>query len=465
MSIEPEAATPAVRTQRAPAGEVRRDNGRTASLAVVVVLAFAVRVAWILYARFTPTLSDDAGRYDLLGRSLAHAAGYINPNGTTTLFWPPGYPFILAAVYRLSDDSVRAALVLNAMMAAATVALIYAIGRRAFGGRAAVIAALLYALLPSAIFYANETLSETAFTFVLMLGLWLLIESAARRSWALLAAAGVALGYASLVRGQAALLPLVALPFLWWSAEHPARGAPLSERDAGSGLRVLATIRQPVLRAVALGIVMLAVIAPWTARNYVESHSLVLISSNAGVDFYIGHSASADGRGRIVDELVFRYPRLSQPRAEAKISADGFREGAKYALRHPSSEVKLSARKVFYLWYRDREALRWTDGHDERHVLRAGVKSALGRVSDAYYWVVLALALVGIGRWLSFTRDLAGATRLLLVSLVAYWTLVHVAFFADPRFHAPVMPVLCLWAALPLSAAVERLRPRAASAP
>lgn len=473
MSLEREIAAPEDAAKRTPAFRHRR--GEAAWLIGIVALAFVVRLAWILYARFTPTINDDAGRYDLLGRSLAHAAGYINPNGTTTLFWPPGYPFILAATYRLFGDSVRAALVLNSLMATATVALLYAIGRRAFGARVALAGAGLYALLPSAIFYANVTLSETAFTFVLLLGFWLLTESAARRSWPLLLAAGVALGYASLIRGQAALLPLVALPFLWCSAPVPARtpqsaangddarangGAGSSAPTSAQALPVgdgPLRARGALLRALALGGVMLAVIAPWAIRNYVESRSPVLIATNAGVDFYIGHSAGADGRGRIVDELVFRYPELSEPRAEAKVSADGFREGLKYAAQHPLREVELSARKVFWLWYSDHEALRWTDGHGERHVLRAGVKSALTLTSDLYYWLLLALALTGIRRWLSFTRNLAAATRLLLVELVAYWTLAHVAFFADPRFHAPVMPVLCLWAAVAVISIAERV--------
>ncbi|MDE3094978.1 MAG: hypothetical protein KGK07_03145, partial [Chloroflexota bacterium] len=85
-----------------------------------------------------------------------------------------------------------------------------------------------------------------------------------------------------------------------------------------------------------------------------------------------------------------------------------------------------------------------------------GVKVALGGLSDVYYWLLIALALVGVRCWLSFPRGIAGATRLLLASLVAYWTLVHVAFFADPRFHAPITPVLCLWAAVALSWIVER---------
>jgi hypothetical protein len=71
---------------------------------------------------------------------------------------------------------------------------------------------------------------------------------------------------------------------------------------------------------------------------------------------------------------------------------------------------------------------------------------------------VLAFALAGVRRWLSFSRDDAGAVRLLLVSLAVYWTLVHVAFFADPRFHAPIMGVVCLWAGVGASAMVQTLR-------
>ncbi|HEX5478693.1 MAG TPA: glycosyltransferase family 39 protein [Dehalococcoidia bacterium] len=419
-----------------------------ATVAGIALLAFAVRLAFIAYARFVPTLNDDAGRYDLLGRSLAQAAGYVNPNGTTTLFWPPGYPFILAAVYRLSGDSVRAALVVNALLASGTVVLVYLIGRRAFDARTGLIAAALYALLPSAVFFADVTLSETAFTFVLLLGVWLIIEASLRRSAWLLVLAGVVVGYAALIRGQAALIPVVAVPFwAWIDGRSSDEVAGRKSRVAGRGWRESIAGRTAA-PFVVVGIAAAAVVAPWTIRNFVESGSPVVISTNAGVDFYIGHSAGADGHGRIVNELVFRYPNLSEPRAEAKISNDGFREGLSYAAHHPAREVTLAVRKVGILYYSDHEALRWVDGHAERHVFDVGMFHALSRLSDVYYWGLLVLALAGIVRWLSFPHGAAGGVRLLLVSIVVYWTLVHVAFFADPRFHAPIMPVVCLWAAV-----------------
>lgn len=401
----------------------------------VVALALVLRVAWVVAVRFTPTIADDAGRYDLLGRSLAAGGRYINPNGTTTMFWPPGYPFILAAIYKLyphwllADHTVRAALLVNALLGTATVALVYAIGARAFGRRTALLGALLTALFPSLIFFANETLSETAFTFLLMASLWLLIEAEARGRLLLLVLAGAVIGFAALVRGQAVLLPLVALPF-WWRTL------------AGSGTRSIVA-RRVLLRLAIVAVPALIVIAPWTARNYVESKSLVFISSNAGVDFYIGNSAGANGGGRKVDELVFRYPQLRGPRAEARVNADGFREGLSYAVHHPARDVTLAARKIVHLYATDGEAVRWTDGHGARRVMPPRLRRALITLSDVWYWAMLVLAAAGVAAWLSIRHPV----RLLLVCLVAYWTLVYVAFFGDPRFHAPIMPVLALWAA------------------
>jgi hypothetical protein len=446
------------RREVAAATARRRVFGRlNVPLLAIITVALAARVAWIAATDFRPTLIDDAGRYDLLGRSLADNAGFVNPNGHLTMYWPPGYPFILAALYKLyphwllADHTVKAALLLNALLGTATVALVYAIGVRAFGRKAALAGAAITALFPSLVFFAGVTLSETAFTFLLLLALWLLIEAEAR-DCRLLIVAGLVVGFASLVRGQALLLPLVALPF-WWASAHGHRQVRPGVTAATGATPVMEfedvsaqppAWRDLTMRLAVVGGLALLVVAPWTARNYVESHSLVLISSNSGVDFYIGHSAGADGRGRIVNDFVFRYPDLPPAEAEARISNDGFHDGLTYAVHHPLREVTLSARKVFFLYYRDRAAVDWIDSHGERHVLASSLQHALWLLSDAYYYAVIALAVVGVRRWFSL-RD---PVRLLLVSLAVYWTLVHVAFFADPRFHAPIMPVLALWAGM-----------------
>jgi 4-amino-4-deoxy-L-arabinose transferase-like glycosyltransferase len=420
----------------------RGDAGRDARRELIVVaglalLGLALRLTWIAYVDFAPSLNDDAGRYDFLGRSLAEGGGYNNPNGATTMFWPPGYPFILAAVYKLwpaallGDHEVTAALALNALLGALTVVVTYGVTRRAFDGTAAVLAAAIVACFPSLIFLGGVTLTETTFTALLVVAVWLIVTARGRREVPLLALVALVLGFATLVRGVALLVPLVAL--LYWRGAHG---------DWRAGL----------VRATAVTVGALLVVAPWTVRNYVESGSFVLISSNAGVDFYIGHSDGADGRGRKVDELVFRYPGLPPAEAEARVSSDGFERGLRFAARHPLDEVTLSARKVWWLWYRDDEAVRWSDAHGERDVMPASLRAALVVASNAYYWPVLALAIIGVltERW--WRRPEA----MLLASLIGYWTLVHVAFFGDARFHAPALPFVAAFA----GAAISTLTPR-----
>ena len=399
------------------------------ALAAIVALGLGLRLAWIFYSDFGPSTLDDAGYYEFIGRSLAAGAGFTSPTGATTTYWPPGYPLFLGAVYKLwpghlfGGPDVNVALVANALLGSATVLLVYGIGRRAFDERTALVGALLTAFFPSLIFLAGMTLSETLFIFLALLGLWLAIEAESRPNRLLLVPAGIVVGLAALTRGQAALFPLVLLPF-WW--------------------RVLKDRRLVLARALTMGALVALVFLPWTVRNYVESKSFVVISTNAGVDFYIGHSEEAPQPGRQVIRITSKYKDLPLPQAEAKISADGFHEGLEYALSHPLREIELSARKLFYLYYNDHEALSWTETHGARQFMPDILRSGLAWLSDSYYFAVLGLAALGAVGWLSRRQPV----RLLLVSLVIYWTLVHIVFFGDPRFHAPIIPVVCLWAAV-----------------
>jgi len=428
----------------------------------IVAIALALRLAWVAHADFAPTVNDDAGRYDAIARSLADGGGFVHLNGTTTMFWPPGYPFFLASVYKawpgglLGEHELIVALALQAALSAATVALAYAIGRRAFGVTAAMLGTAILALFPSMIFLAGVTLTETVFTFMFMLALWLIVEAEARGSMRLVALVGAVIGCAALVRGQALLLPLAAIPFWLLSAGTTQRSLPREEGRA---------VRSALTRALLTLAIALAAVTPWSVRNFIESGSAVPISSNDGVNFYIGHSPDADGRSRKVDELVFRYPELEQAEAEAHISRDGYREGIEWAVKHPAREAELAARKLFFLYWRDDEGIRWNTGHSERAVFSAREYGAWIWLSNAYYLAVLSFAGVGLAAVIiamrsrrpspAALRDGQPRSIVLLLSVIAYWTLVHIAFFGDPRFHAPVMPVFALFAGAGVAALVR----------
>jgi len=417
-------------------GGQARPRWRTlACVAAIVAIAFGLRAAWISYAGFRPSPYDDTGWYDSLGRALAAGYGYRNFDGSAQLFWPPGYPMMLAAVYRWTGDSLRAALLLNAALGACSAALIYGIGRRAFDERTALLGALIVALFPSLVFFAGVTMTEVSFTFCLLLALWLVIESQAEGRWWLLVPAGIVIGFGALIRGQALLVPLVAIPF-WW-------------RSTGSWRAALA-------RAAAVALLAAIVVAPWTVRNFVRTGSFVPIAANFGIDLYLGHSAHANGRLMFTNDFAYP-PGLSQEELQVRLNRDAARSAIRYAATHPLRELELSARKLYWLYYSDNEGLAWNDRMGTRPFLRdaARVRVRLAQLSDAWYWAVLLCAALGVRAWLSVRQPV----RLLLLSVVIYWTLVHIAFFGEPRFHAPIVPIFALWAAAGVMAAAAALVP------
>ncbi len=427
-------AAPQGAVARAPTGDAgapaRPALGEHAlQLAFIMGGALLLRLAWIAYSGWRLVPGDDSFRYDFMARALVAGQGYIHVNGEPSAFWPPGYSLLLAVAYRVFSESVSVAQLLNALLGTATVGLVYLIGRRTVGARPALLAAGIVAAFPSLVFFTAVTLSETTFTFVLLLAVYLVLREAEseRRDLRLLLATGLVLGYASLVRGQALLLPLVLVPF--WLRSGFARPA----------------IADKVV-ALALGIML--VVAPWTLRNAAELGSPVLISTNAGVDFWIGHHEGATGRGQYADELIYARTELNTPEHEVWVNAEGFRRGLSFALTHPGEELLLVPKKLFWLYSHDSEGLLWNEAHGGQPFLTAGEEFLLLGVSNGYYYVVMGLFAFGVLRWFSWREP----GRLLLVSLVAYWTLAHVVFFGDPRFHAPIVPVIALLAAVPLAA-------------
>lgn len=420
------------------AGPMSAFRSRTVWLAIILASAFALRLAWVIFTDWQPLPDDDAFRYDFAARALVNGEGYIHLNGAATAFWPPGYPLLLAMVYWLFGQEIIVAQLLNVALSTATVALIYLIGRRTLGTAPAIVGAAIVAGFPSLIFFTGVTLSEVAFTFLALLGIYLLVLEAQSggRDTLLLVTAGLVLGLATLTRGQALLLPIVVIPF-WLLTGIDRRGVALR------------------LAAVGLGIGL--IVGPWTIRNAIELDAPVFISTNAGVDFWIGHHEGAAGNFGATggDELVFSHPELNTTEREVRINTEGFREGLEFAVTHPGQELALPFQKLFWLYYNDEEGLRWNDGHGAQTFMSSDLREALLALSNVYYFAMLGFVALGARLWLSKREP----GRVLLISLVAYWTLVHMAFFADPRFHAPIMPVAALLAAPALVALWSRRVP------
>jgi 4-amino-4-deoxy-L-arabinose transferase-like glycosyltransferase len=284
-------------------------------------------------------------------------------------------------------------------------------------------------------------MSEGLFTF-LFVGALLLAVLAARRAGRgrilLAAATGLVAGLAALVRGEGLFIPLMVVPF-WAFAWADWRAA------LKTGALVVAA--------------MLALVLPWSARNYLVMDSPILLSSNVGGNFLMGRYAGTVDRVEAVDELMAPYRGLSPKEQEVKTNSLGWREGLELVLTEPWRELQIAGPKLKALYDRDDDFLLHGEGFESGRRFDEPLRSALQWTANGYYFVVLGLA--GLGAVAAWSRSRPAAVLLLWTVLL--WTLNETLMIADSRYHLPLVPVFTLLAAagvVAVSRAVNAARAR-----
>ena len=119
-------------------------------------------------------LADDRDDYLLVARHYA-AEGFLTPFvGIPSSFRPPLFPLVVAAILKAGGGSLVLGLV-QLVLGTATVALTWRIGQRLGLGSLAAIAAGLVAVDPLLIEYTTFPMTETLFTFLVTLLVWVSI--------------------------------------------------------------------------------------------------------------------------------------------------------------------------------------------------------------------------------------------------------------------------------------------------
>ncbi len=203
---------------------------------------------------------------------------------------------------------------------------------------------------------------------------------------------------------------------------------------------------------------LIVVVAPWTLRNLAVLGVPVIVSTQqVGMAMTFAHSEIADGgySQRLVtfrDELVAPFAHLPNPDREIAEWRFEMQRAFDYARTHPGRELMLIPRRLVNLYAHDHAALPWltpkpAPGRKKAAIFGPRRDRALAFAADWSFYAIFALALIAIPRTLSRQRPAAW----ILPGSLAYVTLLHGVLFAgDPRFHAPVAPLLALLAAATL---------------
>ncbi len=164
----------------------------------------------------------------------------------------------------------------------------------------------------------------------------------------------------------------------------------------------------------------IVIIAPWTLRNYRVFGAFVPVSTNGGVNLFIGNNEEAKG--------AYMEPFEITSDNEAKRSKIYSKKAIEYILENPLSFILLIPKKIFYLFYKDNVGIDWTVTEKDIWLLHL--------LSFALYYPVLVLGTIGLirKRWL------------IEHWLFIYFIVFYALFFGADRFHYPLIPILSVYA-------------------
>jgi 4-amino-4-deoxy-L-arabinose transferase-like glycosyltransferase len=415
-------------------------------LIAIVLIALAVRLAWVIVAARPPRAGDPVA-YMFHGETIARGQGYRSVVGAlhsvpvrdlpATAFYPIGYPGTLAVLFwivfhtPIPDNLPMAVGIMQTLLGVGSVILTSELARRVFGNRVAVLTAAVMAVWPNLVSYTAQAQYETVFIFLSVAALAVVVRPWPRGvvSRGRLVAFGALLGVAALVRPT--LLMLLPILVVCWVV-------------AG------ATWRRAFVQAAIAAIAVMVVVAPWLARNTVVMHSTVF-STGIGDALCDSRHPDASGQYEIAAKYCLDpYEGIPLPRREVVRNRENTKTAVKFVLHHPLDEARLWFWRGYFGYRDDHDTLEGI-ALDRGHPLHGSrLVGVFETVSDAYYYVVLALALLALP---AFVRRSAPerAQRLCLLLAGVQAALVPFLLFGDPRYKVPAFPFFAIGAAVSLS--------------
>ncbi|AFK85381.1 MULTISPECIES: ArnT family glycosyltransferase [Thermoanaerobacterium] len=233
------------------------------AVSLIAVLAIALYLRFLfVYKVIQPPLSGDAKNYDIMVKQFLTKGflGYMSdtPNAYVT----PGYPLFLALIYKIfgfsNGSPLQAIRIVQSVLSVLTVLLIFLIGREIKNNKVGLMAASISAIYPTFVWASTLILTETVYTFVFMVYLYLQIIALKRPKVYINVLTGILFGLAILIRPAAA--PLIVIPYILMYIQN---------RDLNYTARNFLQVL----------IGFIVIMMPWWIRNIVTLHKLILFAT------------------------------------------------------------------------------------------------------------------------------------------------------------------------------------------
>ncbi|UCD94698.1 MAG: tetratricopeptide repeat protein [Candidatus Zixiibacteriota bacterium] len=405
---------------------------------VIFSAAFLLRLIYLLQYRSNPAF--DFPMVDELWH-LRWAREIIGGNfwGDEALFRGPLYPYLLAFFLKITGSSLFWTRLLQMIIASFSAVMVYLLGRKLISGKVGIIAGLTYAAYGTMIFYEAMLLIPVIFVLLNLIAAYLMVIYKGRYQPGRWFLAGIVLGLAAIARPNILLLAPFFLVWIYL------------------GFLDLKNIRRRFLITLVYLAGILIPVFSVTLRNYVVTGEPILISSQGGVNLYIGNNPDTEGLTMLMPELrldeslawddfTAATREVAEAEAGRKLTAaeeSSFwtKKALKFIWQNPATFLAITLKKTVYF-------LVGFENSDQTDIYHSRTYSSLfsillwKKLICFPFGLIFPLAVVGMAVCWPKRKELA----LFYVFIIGYIPTV-VLFLVTARHRLPVIPFILIFAA------------------
>lgn len=393
------------------------------SIIVIFSVSFILR---FFYVSRNSWLAGDSYDYLSLAKSLALQStyGFWNENLiTSSAFRPPFYPFIVS-LFWWSENAESLVLYLQVFLGSLTVLLTYFLAKKYFSEKVAVLSALLISIEPFTIHYTASVMSETLFTFLLILGFYLFSD----KRYIL---TGLIFGLATLTRPV--ILPFLLLLVL------------ISIIPAFSNYRK---------SFVTILLMTISIISIWTIRNAVVFKEFIPISTTGyGYNLLCGTldvpMINDEGWSVVRNDPAIQKRRknMANGMSEAKADRELFREATQRIISEPFRWLGVRAKQYTRLYIDSAPYILGKNNIPFEEAIQNG----------NWFFIIYKLLLVsrififvGLGLFSTYLLRKRIVELLPFILFPIFLMLIHIPLWTENRYLLPMFPLVCIMASFTL---------------
>jgi tetratricopeptide (TPR) repeat protein len=451
-------------------GEIPGFLKKNRYLILVIFCAFIFRLAYFIEMKEDPeflyanvdALYHDYWAWGMVSEQWETPRDLENPRiQENPYFRPPGYPYFLSGIYRIFGRDALVPRIIQMLIGVLSCGLLFLIARKIFGNHIAFISGLLIAFYWAFVFYEKELREVTLLVFSLSLLLLWMIKLHEKPTRVRFIFCGLLLGCIIITRPNFLLfLPLA----VGWLIAYK----PLKEK------------RKTYLYA---GIFILCTILPVsgvTLRNVLKGKDFVLISSNMGINLYVGNNPFATGNTIALPPEIplfrnaFMYQKIVKHVEQVEGRKLKHSEVSGYFVRKALEHIKNNPLRTIYLTFK--KAVMFLGGIEipsERDLVAGKQRSWVLKIIPLNFALVFSLGLVGMIVYFTAIRNLKrkkqddklpGSQRstlpyvFLILLLVGIYYLSYFPFFVTSRFRMCIIPFILIFSGYIIYQIYHRIR-------